>query len=120
MKRLLTLDPNERLGSGGAEEVKAHAFFAGIDWDKVTASEAAFIPQVTDPESTDYFDPRGAIPQLFHDDELIPSLASEVTTVLQQAPRCLLQFQSPWPVAKGRPRAAVTILAPSASRTSPY
>jgi serine/threonine-protein kinase RIM15 len=71
MKRLLTLDLNERLGSGGAEEVKAHPFFTGIDWDKVTTSEAAFIPQVTDPESTDYFDPRGAIPQLFHDDELI-------------------------------------------------
>lgn len=71
MKRLLTLDPNERLGSGGAEEVKAHPFFAGIDWDKVTTSEAAFIPQVSDPESTDYFDPRGALPQLFHDEEMI-------------------------------------------------
>jgi serine/threonine-protein kinase RIM15 len=71
MKRLLTLHPNVRLGSGGAEEVKAHPFFADIDWDKVTTSEAAFIPQVTDPESTDYFDPRGAIPQLFHDDELV-------------------------------------------------
>ncbi|KAF8974183.1 hypothetical protein BDZ97DRAFT_2069160 [Flammula alnicola] len=44
MQALMTIDPNERLGSGGADEV-------------------------TDPESTDYFDPRGAIPQLFHDDE---------------------------------------------------
>ncbi|KAF8192467.1 hypothetical protein BJ912DRAFT_962074 [Pholiota molesta] len=69
MQALMTIDPNERLGSGGAEEVKAHPFFAGIDWDKVTTTEAAFIPQVTDPESTDYFDPRGAIPQLFHDDD---------------------------------------------------
>lgn len=65
----MTLDPNERLGSNGAEEVKAHPFFAGIDWEKVTTTEAAFIPQVTDPESTDYFDPRGAIPQLFQDDD---------------------------------------------------
>jgi len=71
MKELMTLDPNERLGSGGADEVKAHPFFAGIDWEKVTTTEAAFIPQVTDPESTDYFDPRGAIPQLFQDDETI-------------------------------------------------
>lgn len=71
MKLLLMRLPSDRLGSGGAEEVKAHPFFAGIDWDKVTTSEAAFIPQVTDPESTDYFDPRGAIPQLFHDDELV-------------------------------------------------
>jgi serine/threonine-protein kinase RIM15 len=69
MNKLMTLEPSQRLGSGGAEEVKAHPFFAGIDWDKVTTTEAAFIPQVTDPESTDYFDPRGAIPQLFQDDD---------------------------------------------------
>ncbi|KAF9482518.1 hypothetical protein BDN70DRAFT_829267 [Pholiota conissans] len=69
MQALMTIDPNERLGAGGADEVKAHPFFAGIDWDKVTTTEAAFIPQVSDPESTDYFDPRGAIPQLFHDDD---------------------------------------------------
>ncbi|KAF9568985.1 hypothetical protein CPC08DRAFT_757187 [Agrocybe pediades] len=71
MKALMTLDPNERLGSSGAEEVKAHPFFAGIDWDKVTTTEAAFIPQVTDPESTDYFDPRGAMPQLFQDEDQV-------------------------------------------------
>ncbi|KAG5653034.1 hypothetical protein H0H81_002656 [Sphagnurus paluster] len=69
MRSLMTLDPSERLGSNGADEVKAHPFFASIEWDKVTTTEAAFIPQVTDPESTDYFDPRGAIPQLFQDDE---------------------------------------------------
>ena len=34
-------------------------------------SEPQFVPSVTDPESTDYFDPRGAIPQLFHDDDLV-------------------------------------------------
>lgn len=69
IKRLLTLDPSDRLGANGADEVKTHPFFAGIDWDKVTMTEAAFIPQVTDPESTDYFDPRGAVLQLFHDNE---------------------------------------------------
>ncbi|KAL7282326.1 hypothetical protein ACG7TL_003796 [Trametes sanguinea] len=72
MQRLMTLDPTKRLGANGAEEVKAHPFFAGIDWDKVTTTEAAFIPQVTDPESTDYFDPRGAVLQLFHDSEQAP------------------------------------------------
>lgn len=69
MQSLMTIEPNERLGSRGADEVKAHPFFEGIEWDKVTATEAAFIPQVSDPESTDYFDPRGAIPQLFQDDD---------------------------------------------------
>lgn len=67
----MTLDPTQRLGANGAQEIKGHPWFASIEWDKVTSTEAAFIPQVTDPESTDYFDPRGAIPQLFNDDEQI-------------------------------------------------
>ena len=72
MERLLSVDPIRRLGANGAEEVKAHPWFSDIEWDKVTAIEAAFIPQVTDPESTDYFDPRGAILQLFEDDPPVP------------------------------------------------
>ncbi|OBZ70089.1 Serine/threonine-protein kinase cek1 [Grifola frondosa] len=80
MQRLMTLDPTQRLGANGADEVKAHPFFAGIDWDKVTTTEAAFIPQVTDPESTDYFDPRGAVLQLFHEGDqpaFTPNVASD-------------------------------------------
>ena len=69
MERLLTVDPLRRLGANEADEVKVHPWFADIEWDKVTTTEAAFIPQVTDPESTDYFDPRGAILQLFEDDQ---------------------------------------------------
>ena len=73
MQRLMTLDPARRLGANGADEVKAHPFFSDINWDTVTDSEAAFIPQVTDAESTDYFDPRGAVLQIFNDEEA-PSL----------------------------------------------
>lgn len=82
MQRLMTVDPTHRLGVNGAEEVRAHPFFDGIDWDKVTTNEAAFIPQVSDPESTDYFDPRGAIPQLFHDDEQVVTGKSGESTTL--------------------------------------
>lgn len=78
MQRLMTLDVSQRLGANGAEEVKAHPFLEDIEWDKVTTTEAAFIPQVTDPESTDYFDPRGAIPQLFHDDDQV-AISSQTT-----------------------------------------
>lgn len=70
MRRLMDTNPATRLGANGADEVKNHPFFEGIEWDKVTSKEAAFIPQISDPESTDYFDPRGAIPQLFHDDDI--------------------------------------------------
>lgn len=71
MASLMTLDPADRLGANGAAEVKEHLFMHGMEWDKVTEAEAAFIPQVSDPESTDYFDPRGAIPQLFYDDDQV-------------------------------------------------
>ena len=78
MERLLCVDPIRRLGANGAEEVKAHPWITGIEWDKVTTTEAAFIPQVTDPESTDYFDPRGAILQLFEDDLPVPTSQSSL------------------------------------------
>lgn len=71
MNRLMCTDPKKRLGAQGAAEVKAHPFLAGIDWVNLFKSEASFVPSVTDPESTDYFDPRGAT-QVFHDDEEVP------------------------------------------------
>lgn len=85
MDRLMCSDPAERLGSRGAEEVKRHAFFAELDWSTITEGEASFIPQVTDPESTDYFDARGAV-HGFHDDDTTqvlkpPSSKSEVSPV---------------------------------------
>jgi len=71
MKRLMTTDPKKRLGWNGAQEVKEHPFLADVEWDKVATAEPQFVPHIEDPESTDYFDPRGAIPQLFQDDEPI-------------------------------------------------
>ena len=68
MDRLMCSDPTRRLGARGADEVKQHAFFAGIDWATIATSEASFVPETADPESTDYFDPRGAA-QTFHDDD---------------------------------------------------
>jgi hypothetical protein len=35
----------------------------------IATIEANFVPNVTDPESTDYFDARGALPQVFNEDE---------------------------------------------------
>ena len=32
--RLLEKDPKKRLGAGGAGEIKSHAFFSGIEWEK--------------------------------------------------------------------------------------
>lgn len=68
--RLLCTDPKKRLGAKGASEVKAHPFMAGIDWDHLLEGEVDFVPKVTDPENTDYFDARGATDQIFADDEM--------------------------------------------------
>lgn len=68
MDRLMCANPGHRLGARGADEVKQHAFFAGINWATLTSTPAIFVPDGTDPESTDYFDPRGAN-NAFHDDE---------------------------------------------------
>ncbi|KAI8887230.1 hypothetical protein K501DRAFT_330660 [Backusella circina FSU 941] len=60
MERLLTLDPDKRLGRNGPEEVRGHPFFAAIDWDNLLTESPSFIPQPVNEEDTDYFDSRGA------------------------------------------------------------
>jgi len=61
ISKLLVLNPDERLGHNGAEEVKAHEFFNGINWDTVYEEnrEDIFVPQLDDPEDTSYFDDHG-------------------------------------------------------------
>jgi serine/threonine-protein kinase RIM15 len=72
MNRLMCLDPKERLGSNreekyasGGDEIKAHPWFQGINWDTLRDDEASFIPMAENPEDTEYFDARGATMQNF-------------------------------------------------------
>lgn len=60
IRRLLTMNPEERLGFKGADEIKSHPYFRGINWDTLFEEVPSFIPALEDPESTDYFDQRGA------------------------------------------------------------
>lgn len=55
---LLQHNPIDRLGAGGAHEVKEHAFFWNIDWDSLLRQKAEFVPQLADDEDTSYFDTR--------------------------------------------------------------
>lgn len=100
MQQLMTLNTNERLGANGADEVKAHPWFDGMNWDTVTNIEAAFIPQVTDPESTDYFDPRGAIPQLFHEEDHIAHAGASQSA--EDSPRLAASMPPPLHVPTDR------------------
>ncbi|KAL6703068.1 rim15, signal transduction response regulator [Coniothyrium glycines] len=67
MNRLMCSDPTQRLGANkddkyasGGEEIKAHPWFKGINWESLRDDEASFIPAPENPEDTEYFDARGA------------------------------------------------------------
>ncbi|GAA6061906.1 hypothetical protein JCM10212_000531 [Sporobolomyces blumeae] len=108
--RLLCTDATKRLGARGAEEVKAHPFLHGVDWDNLLKGPVEFVPNVSDPENTDYFDPRGAQGQTFNDndDETDPNVADDPAVRQAQAPT---PATTPGPGREQRDRAGT---APSA------
>jgi len=64
---LLQQNPLDRLGTGGAFEVKEHFYFSGgdfgsggssVDWTSLLRMKADFIPQLEDEDDTSYFDSR--------------------------------------------------------------
>ncbi|KAK3836780.1 MAG: hypothetical protein J3R72DRAFT_200372 [Linnemannia gamsii] len=52
--RLLARKEN-RLGKNGVEEIKAHPFFKGIDWDNIRKSTPPFLPVIETPDDTSNF-----------------------------------------------------------------
>ncbi|QSS64964.1 serine/threonine protein kinase ppk18/RIM15 [Histoplasma capsulatum] len=86
MNKLMTINPEERLGSNASEkflnggaEVRAHPWFADINWDTLLEDEAQFVPAPENPEDTEYFDARGATLQSFTEeleDQLSPPPAT--------------------------------------------
>lgn len=58
INRLLTEDPNQRLGARGASEVKQHIFFKDINWDTLARQKAAFVPASESALDTSYFTSR--------------------------------------------------------------
>ncbi len=73
---LLTHDPVKRLGASGAIEIKAHRFFANLDWDNLLMVKTDFIPQLDGPEDTSYFDSR--LERYNHEDVLNTSVKSQL------------------------------------------
>ncbi|RGB35145.1 kinase-like domain-containing protein [Rhizophagus diaphanus] len=53
--RRLICAPEQRLGRHGAEEIKVHPFFAGVDWDTIRSIEAPFVPNLKSITDTSYF-----------------------------------------------------------------
>ncbi|KAJ5641306.1 hypothetical protein N7490_005306 [Penicillium lividum] len=89
MNRLLTLNPRERIGANveekypnGGAEIRAHPWFSDINWDTLLEDKAEFVPNLENPEDTEYFDARGATLQAFAEEmedepSPQPSTASE-------------------------------------------
>ncbi|KAJ5875118.1 uncharacterized protein N7473_012465 [Penicillium subrubescens] len=72
MNKLLALDPRERIGANvdekfpnGGAEIRHHPWFADINWDTLLEDKAQFVPNLENPEDTEYFDTRGATLQAF-------------------------------------------------------
>ena len=56
IKKMIT-DPNKRLGKNGAEEIKSHPFFKGVDWENIRDTmKPPFIPELENDYDTKYFD----------------------------------------------------------------
>ena len=55
--RKLISDPETRLGTNGADEIKSHPFFKGIDWNHIRETLVPpFIPELKNNYDTKYFD----------------------------------------------------------------
>jgi hypothetical protein len=51
----LITSADQRLGRNGADEIKNHPFFAGVDWNTLRDIEAPFKPQLQSITDTSYF-----------------------------------------------------------------
>ncbi|VEU22591.1 DEKNAAC103351 [Brettanomyces naardenensis] len=79
--RLLIKDPKKRLGAGGSQEIMGHPYFDGLNWDTLFEEEASFVPDTENPESTEYFDRRGASMLSLEDENEADESKVSVTTV---------------------------------------
>ena len=72
MNKLMTMDPRERIGANveekyenGGAEIRKHPWFSDINFDTLLEDKAQFVPNLENPEDTEYFDARGASLQTF-------------------------------------------------------
>ncbi|KKK24304.1 hypothetical protein AOCH_007527 [Aspergillus ochraceoroseus] len=72
INKLMTIDPRERIGANadenfpnGGAEIRNHRWFSDINWDTLLEDKAQFVPNLENPEDTEYFDARGATLQAF-------------------------------------------------------
>ncbi|XP_062888520.1 microtubule-associated serine/threonine-protein kinase 3-like isoform X1 [Mobula hypostoma] len=92
INRLLRQNPRDRLGTGGALEVKQHAFFTRLDWNGLLRQKAEFIPQLESDEDTSYFDTRSERYQHLASDEEDDTNDEESSQEIRQFSSCSHRF----------------------------
>ncbi|CAK7245001.1 MAG: Serine/threonine-protein kinase [Sporothrix thermara] len=90
--RSLICNTENRLGRGGAHEIKAHAFFRGVEFDSLRRIRAPFEPRLTSNIDTTYF-PTDEIDQTDNATVLrAQQAANGGRTVAEESPEMSLPF----------------------------
>ncbi|KAG5518274.1 hypothetical protein PMAC_003070 [Pneumocystis sp. 'macacae'] len=63
IRKLLT-SADQRLGRHGANDIKSHPFFRGVDWNTIREINAPFIPQLKSITDTSYFEEINSVPDI--------------------------------------------------------
>uniref|UniRef100_A0A8C4SKY5 non-specific serine/threonine protein kinase n=1 Tax=Erpetoichthys calabaricus TaxID=27687 RepID=A0A8C4SKY5_ERPCA len=93
---LLKQSPLERLGTGGACEVRQHPFFSGLDWNGLLRQKAEFIPQLESEDDTSYFDTRSErYHHLASEDDDDETNEDESSLEIRQFSSCSHRFSKP-------------------------
>ncbi|XP_067824719.1 microtubule-associated serine/threonine-protein kinase 3 [Heptranchias perlo] len=90
--RLLRQNPLDRLGTGGALEVKLHNFFTSLDWNGLLRQKAEFIPQLESEDDTSYFDTRSEKYQHLASEEDEDTNDEESSLEIRQFSSCSHRF----------------------------
>lgn len=104
MNKLMALNPRERIGANveekfpnGGAEIRHHPWFSDINWSTLLEDKAQFVPNLENPEDTEYFDSRGATLQAFAEemeDEHSPQQTSSTGPVPDRPHDALFKVRS--------------------------
>jgi serine/threonine protein kinase len=85
IRALVKMEPKERLGANGADEIKNHAFFKGIDWDRLSR-KCIPPPFVPNPNSVnaEYLEAAAVPPQKSKDTKFFENFDYISPMVLQE------------------------------------
>lgn len=87
----MVCNTENRLGRGGAHELKAHAFFRGVEFDSLRRIRAPFEPRLTSSIDTTYF-PTDEIDQTDNATVLKAQAIQQGRGTVEESPELSLPF----------------------------